>query len=65
MKCILGADFIQKSGLVLNLLDQHVYFKFNRRVLVPLADSDLESRMVREVDCSEEQSKADPLSHLR
>lgn len=39
MGCILGADFISKAGLVLDIQSQYLYFKFNRRVKIPLVNS--------------------------
>ena len=33
--CIIGADFIAKSGLVLDIQAHQCFFKFNREVLIP------------------------------
>lgn len=39
LDCILGADFVAGTGLVLDLEDGTGYFKFKRSVRVPLVDS--------------------------
>ena len=35
VECIIGADFICKSGLVIDIKEHQSYFKFNRGVVIP------------------------------
>jgi hypothetical protein len=43
---ILGADFVAKSGLVLDLHSGHAFFKFRRHVKVPLHESNTPVNLV-------------------
>lgn len=51
--CILGSDFLGKSGFVVDVQSGHGYFKFNRRVLVPLDGS------ISPVNCIQDDSSAE------
>lgn len=64
LPCILGADFLRKSGLVLDVQGSCFYFKFNRRVLIPFKGKQRASSGIREVECDQDQEKRDPLAHL-
>uniref|UniRef100_A0A1B6JZN4 RNA-directed DNA polymerase n=1 Tax=Homalodisca liturata TaxID=320908 RepID=A0A1B6JZN4_9HEMI len=64
MDCILGADFIQKTGLVLDLQAGQSYFRFNRRVSVPFSDNFKSTPQVGEVECEEGSAPGDPFGHL-
>lgn len=65
MTCILGADFIRGAGLVLDLGSQRAWFKFNRKVVVPLWGRCHDSLPVGELHCEDEaQPEKDNLSHL-
>lgn len=62
--CILCADFVARTGLVLDLEGGTGYFKFNRTVRVPLVDSFNNCDEVLEMTCPSESKAADPCSHL-
>jgi len=67
LSCILGANFIRDTGLIIDLQRKCCYFKFNRSVLVPLLRC---SRPVSvdEVDIAEDSEakpKPDHLAHLQ
>lgn len=64
LQCILGADFVAQSGLVLDLKGGVGFFKFNRAVLVPLVQAHDDSETVLEVDCPAESPTVDPYAHL-
>uniref|UniRef100_UPI00117ABDC2 hypothetical protein n=1 Tax=Klebsiella pneumoniae TaxID=573 RepID=UPI00117ABDC2 len=61
---ILGADFIQQSGMVMDLQNHLCYFKFNRSVQVPFLGSSIGHSKILEVECETETSQSDPLAHL-
>lgn len=63
--CILGADFVAGSGLVLDLKDRVGFFKFRRGVRVPLFDFRHEILdEVLEITCPPEEPREDPFAHL-
>lgn len=64
LSCILGADFFQRSGLVIDIHGLCCFFKFNRRVLVPFSGVGKGPYGVQEVACEGEKAKEDPLAHL-
>lgn len=61
---ILGADFFDKTGLVLDVHGGCCFFKFNRRTLIPFSGTNAGSHGVSEIDCENGQNKEDPLAHL-
>lgn len=40
VSCIIGADFIKKTGLIPDLQEQNLYFAFHRRVKIPFIGQD-------------------------
>ena len=49
--CIIGADFIAKSGLVLDIHGHQCYFKFNRGVVIPFLGYQGAKGGIQEVAC--------------
>ena len=49
--CIVGADFIAKSGLVLDIHGHQCYFKFNRGVVIPFLGYQGAKGGIQEVAC--------------
>ena len=49
--CIIGADFIAKSGLVLDIQAHQCYFKFNRGALIPFLGYQGAKPGIQEVAC--------------
>lgn len=63
LNCILGADFIMATGLILDLAHSECRFSFNRRVSVPFVGSRGKNHDALEVKC-ENDDLVDPLGHL-
>ena len=49
--CIIGADFISKSGLVLDIHGHQCYFKFNRGVVIPFLGYQGAREGIQEIEC--------------
>lgn len=64
VECILGADFIAHTGFVIDLNKRMGFFKFNRRVCIPLGDLGSAKDDNMKVSCTSEKTVHDPLSHL-
>ena len=68
--CIVGADFISKSGLVLDIQAHHCYFKFNREVVIPFLGYQGANGGIQEVVCPDSErdhltpSQKHALDHL-
>ena len=68
--CIVGADFISKSGLVLDIQGHHCYFKFNREVVIPFLGYQGAKGGIQEVVCPDSErdhltpSQKHALDHL-
>lgn len=60
---ILGADFIRKTGMILDLGKDQCFFRFSRRVLVPFSNSISGGTAAVEPDAVSS-PKTDPLGHL-
>ena len=61
--CIIGADFIAKSGLVLDIQAHQCYFKFNREALVPFLGYQGANPGIQEVACPDS-ARAVSYTHL-
>ena len=51
VECIIGADFICKSGLVIDIKEHQCYFKFNRGVVIPFLGYQGTRQDIQEVEC--------------
>lgn len=60
----MGADFIKNTGFVFDLSKGVGYFKFDSKVLVSLSGTTVSDGAVLEVSEPQEQSEADPFTHL-
>ena len=49
--CIVGDDFIAKSGLVLDIKGHHCYFKFNRGAVIPFLEYQGTREDIQEIEC--------------
>lgn len=67
LPCILGADFIFRSGMVVDLGSQRAYFKFRRSQVVPVffskADAEREVEVIGDIEITPPVD-TDGLSHL-
>ena len=51
VECIIGADFICKSGLVIDIQEHQCYFKFNRGVVIPFLGYQGTRQDIQEIEC--------------
>lgn len=64
LDCILGADFIKSTGLILDLTSSKVFFKFHRSISIPLVNSGKIEDEVLEVSLEGKKVEPDLLGHL-
>jgi transposase InsO family protein len=65
VECILGADFITHSRMIIDLSQRRGVFAFNRNVPFKLAGTALEATQILEIHCEEEKVvKSNPFGHL-